>query len=41
MNDSIAWWFWSGGVLKLVSDIATILTPLVVKVSYVFLPCVL
>lgn len=31
MNDSVAWWFWSGGFLKLVSDIATILTPLVVK----------
>lgn len=33
MNDSVFWWFWIGGFLKLIGDIATILTPLVVKVS--------
>lgn len=32
MNDSIAYWFWSGGMLKLIADVATILTPLLVKV---------
>ena len=39
MNDSIAYWFWSGGLLKLVADIATILTPLLVKVSCFFSLC--
>lgn len=33
MNDSVAWWFWSGGVLKLLSDTAMVLSPLLVKVS--------
>lgn len=32
LNDSVKWWFWSGGLLKVSSDIATILTPLLVKV---------
>lgn len=32
MNDSIAYWFWSAGFLKLVADVSTILTPLLVKV---------
>ena len=32
MNDSVKWWFWSGGVLKVVGDVTTILTPLLVKV---------
>lgn len=33
INDSVFWWFWSGGILKVSGDIATILTPLLVKVS--------
>lgn len=33
MNDSVKWWFWTGGLLKISSDIATILTPLLVKVG--------
>lgn len=31
MNDSIKWWFWTGGVMKLTADIATVLSPLIVK----------
>ncbi|KAJ7678475.1 ABC transporter [Mycena rosella] len=31
MNDSIKWWFWSGGVLKVIGDTAQITSPLVVK----------
>lgn len=31
INDSVKYWFWSGGVMKVSGDIATILTPLVVK----------
>jgi len=32
MNDSVKWWFWSGGLLKVVGDIAQVTSPLVVKV---------
>jgi hypothetical protein len=32
MNDSVFWWFWSGGILKVISDTAQITSPLVVKV---------
>lgn len=32
INDSVKYWFWSGGILKVSGDTATILTPLVVKV---------
>lgn len=32
MNDSIKWWFWTGGLLKLIADIAQITSPLVLKV---------
>lgn len=32
INDSVKYWFWSGGVLKVSGDVATILTPLIVKV---------
>lgn len=35
MNDSVKWWFWSGGALKVTGDIATILTPLLVKVRVI------
>ncbi|KAI0342903.1 ABC transporter [Trametopsis cervina] len=31
INDSVKWWFWSGGAIKLVGDVTTILSPLVVK----------
>lgn len=31
MNDSIKWFFWSGGVLKVIADIAQVTSPLVVK----------
>lgn len=32
MNDSVKWWFWSGGILKLIADCAQITSPLLVKV---------
>lgn len=35
INDSVKYWFWSGGFIKLFGDIATILSPLIVKVSAV------
>ncbi|KAI5124178.1 hypothetical protein M0805_000983 [Coniferiporia weirii] len=31
LNDSIAWWFWSAGVLKVLGDSAQMCTPLLVK----------
>ncbi|KAI9463347.1 ABC transporter [Lactarius psammicola] len=31
INDSVKWWFWSGGILKVVSDTAQGTSPLVVK----------
>ncbi|KAG1785703.1 ABC transporter [Suillus plorans] len=31
MNDSIFWWFWSAGILKVIGDTAQITSPLVVK----------
>jgi ABC-type multidrug transport system fused ATPase/permease subunit len=31
MNDAIKWWFWSGGVLKVVGDTAQITSPLILK----------
>lgn len=33
MNDSIKWWFWSGGVCVLISNVAQICSPLLVKVG--------
>ncbi|KAJ6572650.1 P-loop containing nucleoside triphosphate hydrolase protein [Mycena sp. CBHHK59/15] len=30
MNDSVKWWFWSSGILKLFADVAQITTPLIV-----------
>ena len=33
MNDSIKWWFWSGGFLKVISDTAQITSPLILKVG--------
>lgn len=38
MNDSVKWWFWTGGLFKLISDVAQITSPLLVKVcSFNFL----
>ncbi len=31
INDSIKWWFWSGGIMKVVSDTAQGTSPLVVR----------
>ncbi|KAF9523137.1 ABC transporter [Crepidotus variabilis] len=31
MDDSVKWWFWSGGALKVVGDTAQVTSPLVVK----------
>ncbi|KAI0635675.1 P-loop containing nucleoside triphosphate hydrolase protein [Trametes polyzona] len=31
LNDSIKWWFWSGGILKLIADCAQVTSPLLVK----------
>ncbi|KAI0300742.1 ABC transporter [Russula brevipes] len=31
INDSIKWWFWSGGILKVIGDTAQITSPLLVK----------
>ena len=36
MNDSVKWWFWSGGALKVVGDVAQVTSPLVVKVCWSF-----
>lgn len=33
LNDSVKWWFWTGGFMKLVADVTTVLSPLVVKVG--------
>jgi ABC transporter transmembrane region len=35
VNDAIKWWFWSGGVLKVIADTAQVTTPLVQKVAYI------
>jgi ABC-type multidrug transport system fused ATPase/permease subunit len=34
INDSIKWWFWSSGILKVVADTAQGTSPLVVKVGF-------
>jgi hypothetical protein len=33
MNDSVKWWFWTGGLCVLISNVAQICSPLLVKVS--------
>ncbi|TFY77333.1 hypothetical protein EWM64_g6678 [Hericium alpestre] len=33
MNDSVKYWFWSAGVLKVIGDTAQVTSPLLVKVS--------
>jgi hypothetical protein len=37
INDSVKWWFWSGGILKVVGDTAQGTSPLLVKVGTVHL----
>jgi hypothetical protein len=32
LNASVLWWFWSGGVLKVIADVAQLTSPLLVKV---------
>jgi hypothetical protein len=32
INDSVKWWFWTGGLLKFISDTLQVTSPLVVKV---------
>lgn len=34
MNDSVKWWFWSSGILKVIGDTAQVTSPLVVKVRW-------
>ncbi|TFK40264.1 ABC transporter [Crucibulum laeve] len=36
MNDSVKWWFWSSGFLKVVGDTAQVTSPLVVKAIITF-----
>lgn len=36
-NDSVFWFFWSAGIFRLISDVALITSPLLVKVSFDFL----
>jgi ABC-type multidrug transport system fused ATPase/permease subunit len=35
MNDSVKWWFWSGGFLKVIGDTAQITSPLILKVGLI------
>ena len=39
VNDSVFWFFWSAGILRLISDVALITSPLLVKVSPISYPC--
>jgi len=39
VNDSVFWFFWSAGILRLISDVAMITTPLLVKVILVHYSC--
>lgn len=32
INDSVKWWFWSAGILKVIGDTAQVTSPLIVKV---------
>ena len=33
LNDSVKWWFWSGGIFKVIGDTAQVTSPLLLKVS--------
>ena len=39
MNDSVKWWFWSAGLLKIVGDTTQLTSPLLAKVRF-YVPCV-
>src|SRR6266403_2230232 len=39
MNDAIKWWFWSGGVLKVIGDTAQITSPIILKVDTFYRIC--
>jgi len=39
VNDSVFWFFWSAGILRLISDVALITSPLLVKVIPPPSPC--
>ena len=41
VNDSVFCFFWSAGVLRLISDVALITSPLLVKVFFVLCPCLI
>jgi hypothetical protein len=41
MNDSVKWWFWTGGFVKVVGDTAQVTSPLVVKVRSSLQPATL
>ena len=38
INDSVKWWFWSAGILKVVGDTAQTTSPLILKVGPLRLP---
>ena len=38
LNDVVFWWLWVGGALKLLADVGTVCTPLLIRVSAV-VPC--
>ena len=38
VNDSVFWFFWSGGILRLISDVILITSPLLVKVTPILSP---
>jgi hypothetical protein len=40
MNDSVKWWFWSSGILKVLSDTAQVTSPLLVKASFFMFDCI-
>ncbi|KAH8831323.1 P-loop containing nucleoside triphosphate hydrolase protein [Flagelloscypha sp. PMI_526] len=31
MSDSVAWWFWSGGIIKLIGELSLVTSPLLVR----------
>jgi hypothetical protein len=37
INDSVKWWFWSGGILKVAGDTAQVTSPLILKVGSLLL----
>lgn len=40
INDSVKWWFWSAGILKVIGDTAQVTSPLLVKVVAVEPECI-